>query len=466
MDDFDVAVVGGGPGGYVAAIRATQLKLKTALVERDTLGGICLNWGCIPSKALLRNAEILELFHRAEEFGFNVNVLSAELDTAVVRSRQVVDRMVKGVEFLLRKNGVAVYYGDGYLSSPGEVEIRTEAKRLRARNIILATGARTRELPGMPVDGQQVLTSRQALELRHTPRSIVIVGGGAVGCEFAYIYRTYGASVTILEQFPHLLPMEDEEISIALEREFQKKGMQIVTNARVLELSRGEDGVDVAVEQGGERRAMRAERVLVGIGVQGNSDNLGLEDIAVQTDRSFVPVNEQMATNVPGVYAIGDLTGPPLLAHVASAQGVNAVEGIAGLRPAPLDYEQMPRATYCQPEVASIGLTEKQAKERYREVAVGRFPFRANGRALALGEPEGFVKVVIDQRTHEIAGMHLVGPGVTELLGEASLARSLEATPSQLGFTVHAHPTLSEAIKEAALSATSEAIHVWQGTSR
>jgi dihydrolipoamide dehydrogenase len=463
MDDFDVVVVGGGPGGYVAAIRATQLKLKTALVERDTVGGICLNWGCIPSKALLRNAELLALFRRAAEFGFSVNVLSAELDPAVTRSRQVVDRMVKGVEFLLSKHGVSVYRGNAYLPVAGEVEIRPEGRRLQARCIILATGARTRELPGLPVDGQRVITSRQALELRQTPRSIVIVGGGAVGCEFAYLYRMYGADVTMLEQLPRLLPLEDEEISGALERAFEKQGIRIHTGARVLELTRAEQGVEVAFERGEMQQVLAAERVLVGIGVEGNSGQLGLESLGVRCERTFVTVDEEMSTNVPGIFAIGDLTGPPLLAHVASAQGVHAVERIAGVQSAPLDYERMPRATYCQPEVAAIGLTEQEARERYGEVAVGHFPFRANGRALALGEPEGFVKVVADQRSHEIVGLHLIGAGVTELLGEASLARALEATPREVGIAVHAHPTLAEAVKEAALSAVGEAIHVWQG---
>ncbi|MGI8552006.1 MAG: dihydrolipoyl dehydrogenase, partial [Dehalococcoidia bacterium] len=409
-------------------------------------------------------AEILELFHRAKEFGFRIDGLHAELDLAITRSRQVVERMVKGVEFLLRKNGVQVYRGDAYLPARDVVEIRPEGKRLQAKHIILATGARTRELPGLRLDGDRVITARQALELRHTPGSIVIVGGGAVGCEFAYIYRTYGAEVTILEQLPHLLPIEDEAISLALERAFTKQGITHLTSARVVELTTGEGGAGIVVEQSGERRTLRSERVLVGIGVQGNSDGLGLEALGVRVEQTFVPVDERMQTNVPGISAIGDLTGPPLLAHVASAQGINAVEAIAGRTPPPLDYEQMPRATYCQPEVAAIGLTEAQARERGGELAIGTFPFRGNGRALAMGEPDGMAKVIADQRSGEILGIHLIGAGVTELLGEASLARALEATPAEIGFTVHAHPTLSEVIKEAALGARGEAIHVWQGS--
>lgn len=463
MDDFDVVVVGAGPGGYVAAIRAAQLKLKTALIERDTVGGICLNWGCIPSKALLRNAEILELFHRAGEFGFTVDGLHADLGAAVARSRRVVDRSVEGVQFLLRKNEVQLFKGDGVLISANDVEVRPDGQRLHAKSIVLATGARTRELAELPIDGRRVMTSRQALELREAPGSIVIVGGGAVGCEFAYIYRTYGSEVTILEQLPHLLPIEDEEISAQIERSFKKQGMKLLTNTRVVELTPGEGGVGIVVEEGASRRTLQAERVLVGIGVQGNSDDLGLEAAGVRIERSWVPVDERMATNVANVYAIGDLTGPPLLAHVASAQGVHAVEQIAGLAPRRLDYEQMPRATYCQPEVGAIGLTELQARQRYGEVDVGHFPFRANGRAVALGEPDGLVKVVVDRKSGQLLGIHMVGSGVTELLGEASLAQTLEATSDQLGFTVHAHPTLSEAVKEAALSARGEAIHVWQG---
>jgi dihydrolipoamide dehydrogenase len=460
MDDFDVVVVGGGPGGYVAAIRSAQLHLRTALIERDTLGGICLNWGCIPSKALLRNAELLELFRHASDFGFTVDVQEASLDPAITRSRQLVKQMVDGIRFLLLKNGVEVVQGNGYLTSANEIEVRPEGRQIRTRNVVLATGSRTCELPGLPVDGVRVIASRDALELREAPGSVIIVGGGPVGCEFAYLYRTYGSEVTILEQLPHLLPLEDEEISVQLERAFRKQGIVLMTDSRVVEVTPGEGGVGVVVDAGGERRALQAERVLVGIGVQGNSDGLGLEELGVRTEQGWVPVDDRMATNVPGIFAIGDLTGPPLLAHTASAQGVIAAECIAGRNPAPLDYEQMPRATYCQPEVGSIGLTETEARARHGEIDVGRFPFRANGRALAMGEPDGLVKVVAKRGSGEVVGIHMVGAGVTELLGEASLARSMAVTAEDLAKTIHAHPTLSEAIKEAALSARGEAIHV------
>jgi dihydrolipoyl dehydrogenase len=462
MDDWDVVVVGGGPGGYVAAIRAAQLKLKTALVEQETVGGVCLNWGCIPSKALLRSAQVLHLLRQADEFGFKIQIERTDLDPAVSRSRQIAERMVEGVRFLLGKNGVRVYTGAGHLISPQEVEVRPGGERLSTRNILLATGTRPRELPGMALDGMQVMGSRQALELRERPLSIVIIGAGAVGCEFAYLYNSYGAEVTLIEQMEHLLPLEDEEISRQLERAFKKQGIQILTSARVLELLRGPNDVEIAVEQNGERRSISAERVLVGIGVQGNSDGLGLEAIGVRTDRTWVPVDEHMETNVPGIYAAGDLTGPPLLAHVASAQGVVAVEHMAGLNPQPINYAQMPRATYCQPEVAAIGLTEAEARERYEEIEVGRFPFRANGRAAAIGESEGLVKVIADRETDQLLGIHMVGPEVSELLGEATLALAGGVPTSELGFAVHAHPTLSEALKEAALAARGEAIHVWQ----
>ncbi len=463
MDEFDVAILGGGPGGYVAAIRAAQLKLKTALVERDEVGGICLNWGCIPSKALLRNAEILSLFHHATDYGIQVDGVQADFGAAIDRSRGVVDRMVKGVQFLLRKHGVQTYKGSGTLRSATEIEV-SDGRTLKAKHVILATGARARDLPGIELDRERVITSREALERKQMPASAVIIGAGPVGMEFAYVWRSYGAEVTLVEALPHLLPQEDEEISAIAEKEFAKQGMTVLTGAKVVSARAhaNEGGAEVEVETAQGRQRLQAEVALVGIGVQGNGDGLGLEALGVRVERSFIPVDAAMATNVPGIYAIGDVTGPPLLAHVASAQGVNCVETIAGLEPPALDYDQMPRATYCQPEVASIGLTEAQARERGLKYSVGRFPFRANGRALALAEPEGMVKLLAEQGSGDLLGVHLIGPGVTELLGELSLARSLEATPASLGYAVHAHPTLSEAVKEAALSARGEVIHVWQ----
>ncbi len=455
-ETYDVVVLGGGPGGYVAAIRAAQLGMRTGLVERAELGGVCLNWGCIPSKALIHNAEVLDLFHRAEDLGFTVAGVQADIARAVQRSRRVVDRMVKGVAFLMRKNKIDVHRGEGVLTGAHTIEVRPSGTLLEARHIILATGARPRRLPNLPLDGERVIGSTEALATTSLPASIVVVGAGPVGLEFAYVWRTYGAQVTVVEALPRILPQEDEDVSRELEKALTKHGIRFVTGAPVDGLDVSERSVRVHLSKDGQAQTLEAENVLVGIGVQGNSDNLGLEALGVQMERSFVPVDGFMRTNVPHIYAIGDLTGPPMLAHVASAQGVNAAEHIAGRTPPPLDYEQMPRATYTRPEVASIGLTEAQARERGIPVRTGSFPFRPNGRALALAEPDGFVKVVEDTRTGEIAGIHMVGANVSELLGEAALARTLEATPAELGFAVHAHPTLSEVLKEAALAARGE----------
>lgn len=461
-EQFDLVILGGGPGGYVAAIRAAQLGLKTAVVEREALGGVCLNWGCIPSKSLLRNAEVLALFQRAETFGIAVSGLQADFGQAIDRSRGVVDRMVKGVQFLLRKHGVTVYKGDGFIRSTGEIEV-SDGRVLRCKHLIVATGARSRDLPGIKIDRQRVITSREALALRDLPRRIVIIGAGAVGMEFAYVWRTYGSEVTLVEALPHLLPQEDEEIAVIAERGYEKLGVAFRTGVKVVSARANGDGVAVQVEGAGGSATLDADLALVAVGVQGNSDGLGLEALGVELRNGFIPVDEKMATNVFGVYAIGDVTGPPLLAHVASAQGVACVEWIAGKTPPTLDYVQMPRATYCQPEVASIGLTETQVQQREIPYVVGRFPFRANGRALAMAEPEGMAKVIAERDSGDLLGVHLIGAGVTELLGELSLARTLEATPASLGYTVHAHPTLSEVVKEAALSACGEVIHAWQG---
>jgi dihydrolipoamide dehydrogenase len=461
-DPYDVLILGGGPGGYVAAIRAAQLGLRTAVVEREALGGICLNWGCIPSKSLLRNAEVLSLFQRAETFGISVQGLTADFGKAIDRSRGVVDRMVKGVQFLLRKNGVDVYQASGCVRAPDRVEL-SDGQMLATSHLILATGARPRALPGIELDGERVITSREALALKERPEHAILIGAGPIGMEFAYVWRSYGAEITLIEALPQIMPQEDEEIAAVAARAYEKLGVQMRVGTKVVAARREGERALVEVEGPNGRETLDADQVLVCVGVQGNSDNLGLEALGVRVEKTFVPVDERMATNVPGVYAIGDLTGPPLLAHVASAQGVNCVEQIAGKQPPPLDYVQMPRATYCQPEVASIGLTERQAQELGVAYKVGHFPFRGNGRALALAEPEGMAKVIAERDSGDLLGVHLVGANVTEMLGELSLARFLEATPSSVGYTVHAHPTLSEVVKEAALSAEGEAIHVWQG---
>ncbi len=464
MPRYDVAIIGGGPGGYVAAIRAAQLGLKVALVEKDRLGGLCLNWGCIPSKALLFSAEVVRLFGRAGEFGITYDNLSLDVGRAVDRSRQVVDRMVKGVEFLLEKNKVRVVEGAGRLKSGGEVTVEPAGEVIEADNIIVATGGLARSLRGVEIDGRTVITSRQALELREVPESIAIVGAGPVGAELAYFYRAYGSEVTLIEMLDHVLPLEDEEISRQLERAFRQQGIKYMTGARVegLRKGRGKGKARLAVSAGGRGQQVAADRVLMAIGMAANSAGLGLEELGVEVENGFVKIDGQMRTSLPSVYAVGDVTGKLMLAHVASAQGVAAVENIAGLNPPELDYEKMPRCTYCQPQVASLGLTEAQARERGHEVKVGRFPFRANGKAQAIGASEGLVKLVVDAEYGEILGYHIIGAEATELLAEASLGGALEATSGELGWAVHAHPTLSEVVHEAALDVDGRAIHFWR----
>ena len=460
-DKYDLVVIGAGPGGYVAAIRAAQLGMKTAVVEREALGGVCLNWGCIPSKALLRNAEVLSLLKRADDFGFQFDNLRIDYSKAVDRSRNVVEQNTKGIGFLFRKNKVEHIEGVARIMSPGSVEISPEGRIIEAGNIILATGASPRAIPSLPVDGRTVVTSRHALELRELPRSIVIVGAGATGVEFAYLCNAYGVDVTVVELLPRIVPNEDEEISQQLERALTREGIRFMTGAKVVGLEHTGDGARLSIERAeGEEESVECSMVLVAVGVQGNVEELGLEGLGVETTSGFIEVDERMATNVPGVYAIGDVTGKLLLAHVASAQGVTAVESIAGMDPPALDYTYMPRATYCIPQVASFGMTEAQARDQGREIKVGRFPFRASGKALAIGEPVGMAKLVVDAEYGEILGAHLVGPEVTEMLGELSLARLLEGTTQELGWMVHSHPTLSEAIKEAALGADGESIHI------
>ena len=460
MADYDLVVLGAGPGGYVAAIRAGQLGMKVAVVERDALGGVCLNWGCIPSKALLRNAEVLDLFQRADEFGISFDNLRYDFGKAIDRSRQVVKQLTQGVAFLFKKNKVEHIAGAGVVKDPHTVEVAGSGRALSTKNVIIATGARDRELPDLPVDGQTVITSREALELREVPPRVVIVGGGATGVEFAHIYRSYGAEVTLVELLPRLIPQEDEEISSHLERAFSKRGIASMTGTRVESISVDGGQARVSVASDSESSVIECERLLVAVGVQGNIEGIGLEALKVKTERGFIVIDDNMETDVPGIYAIGDVTGKMLLAHVASAQGVTAVETIAGMNPPRLDYTYMPRAIYCKPQVASTGLTEMQAREQGHSVSIGKSPLSASGKALALGEADGLVKLVIDSEAGEVLGAHLIGPEVTELLGELSLARLLEGTTTELGWLVHPHPTISETLKEAALAAEGQAIHI------
>jgi dihydrolipoamide dehydrogenase len=458
--EYDLVVVGAGPGGYVAAIRAAQLGLSTVVVERDELGGVCLNWGCIPSKSLLKNAEILSLIHRGEEFGFYFDNLRVDYAKAIDRSRGVVDRNTKGIAFLLRKNKVEHIKGEASLRDSHTLEIAPEGRVIRAKNVILATGARARSIPALPIDGERVMTSRHALELKQLPSSVIIVGAGATGMEFAYLYNAYGVKVTVVELLPRVVPNEDEEISHELERALSREGITFMTGAGVTEMTRIEGGSRLKVESSNQVTEIEGEKVLVAIGVQANTEDLGLNGLGVATERGFIQVDDNMGTNVPGIYAIGDVTGKLLLAHVASAQGVMAAETISGAESQPLDYVNMPRATYCIPQVASFGLTEQQAREQGYGVKVGKFPFQASGKAVAIAETAGTVKLVVDDKYGELLGAHLIGPEVTELLAELSMARLLEGTTHELGWMVYSHPTLSEAVKEAALAAEGRAVHV------
>ena len=459
---YDLLVVGAGPGGYVCAIRAAQLGMRVAVVEREELGGVCLNWGCIPSKALLKNAEYISILKKGEDLGFSFENLLVNYSKAYERSRSIVQRQIRGVAYLLRKNNIEHIQGDARLRDANTIEVAPEGRVLRARNIVLATGARPRTIPSLPIDGEKIITSRHALALQSLPKSAVIVGAGPVGVEFAYLWHSYGVNVTVVELLPHVVPNEDEEISQQLERAFSRDGINVMTNANVMSVNTGPDGkarLQVRSNEATEGWELVCDLVLVAIGVTPNSDGLGLEEVGVELDRGSIAVNEHMETSVPGIYAIGDVTGRLPLAHVASAQAVHVAEHLAGEEPQPLDYEMMPRATYCIPQVASFGLTEAQALERGHWVQVGRYPFLANGKAQAIGETTGMAKLVVDETHGDLLGAHLVGPEVTELLAELSITRLLEGTTLELGWMVHSHPTLSEVVKEAALAVGGRAIH-------
>lgn len=458
MATYDLVVIGAGPGGYVAAIRGAQLGMRTACIEREAIGGVCLNWGCIPSKALIRNAEVLNTVRDAAKWGITTGDVQADYEVAYERSRKVAERLTKGVGFLFKKYNVEHVEGEATLAGPHEIAVGE--RRLEASNVIIATGARPRLIPGLEVDGETVVTYREAIRQRTAPKSAVIVGGGAIGVEFGFVYQAYGAKVTIVEALSRVLPKEDDEVSTAVARSFRKRGIDVLAEATVNRVERNGDGVIVHVATpDNEDRRIEADRVLVSIGIVANTEGLGLEEAGIALDRGFIKVDDELRTNVEGVYAIGDVTGKMPLAHVAQAQGAYVVERLAGRETYPLDYMAMPRATYSSPQVASMGLTEREAIDQGRQVKVGKFPFLANGKALALDDYEGFAKVVVDEGTGEVLGAHLVGHEVTELLGELSLTRLMEGTSVELGAVVHAHPTLSEAVKEAALAAEGQAVH-------
>ena len=460
MDRYDFAVIGGGPGGYVAAIRAAQLGMSVVLFEKDRVGGLCLNWGCIPSKALLRNADVVNLVRDAESWGISVKDPSFDFGAAVDRSRAAVEKLVSGVEGLLKSNEVTVVQGTASFASPNRLV--ANGSEFEAKAIVVATGASTRMLPGVVIDGTTVITSREALEQKRVPENAVIIGAGPVGVEFAHIWASYGAKVTIVEMLDRALPLEDVDVSRAMARSFANRGIEVKTGAKVQSVRSKGKKAEVLIEGKDGSSSLSADTVLVAIGFVPHTEGLELESAGIATERGFVTIDEQMRTNVPGVYAIGDVTGKLMLAHVAMQQGVIAAEHAAGRTVPPLDYVQMPRATFAQPQVGSIGYTEAGAKEAGYEVRTGRFPFTALGKAIAVGETEGFVKVVADQQTGQLLGIHMIGHDVNDLLGEASLSALLEATTVELGFAVHAHPTLAEALKEAALAVDGAAIHIAQ----
>jgi len=465
-ENFDVVVIGAGPAGYVAAIRAAQLNhaARVAIVDKQWLGGVCLNVGCIPSKSLLKNAEVAHtLRERAKDFGFSFDNLKLDYSVAVKRSRQNSDRLVKGIGFLMKKNNITVFMGAAKLISPTAVSVTDKdgaLTELVARNIIAATGASAAVPPAWKVDGEKVITYSEAILQTTLPKSVVIIGSGAIGVEFATVWSSYGVDVTIVEMLPRIVPLEDEEISKELEKEFKKRKIKILTGHKVESVEAVAAGAQVKVSAEGKETVLEADQALVAIGFRPNSKGLGLEEVGVKiSERGFVEINEKMQTNVPGIWAIGDLTGKLMLAHVGSAMGIICAENIAGAETVTLDYEMMPRATYCMPQIASFGITEAQAKERGLTVKVGRFPFQANGKALGMGDYGGFVKIVVDEAYGEILGASMIGPEVTELLPELTLARMMELTPHEIARNVHAHPTLSEAIMEAAHAATGQAIH-------
>jgi dihydrolipoamide dehydrogenase len=460
---FDLIVVGGGPGGYVAAIRAAQLGMKTALVEREHLGGICLNWGCIPTKALLRTSEVAHLIRHAGDFGLTVTGFGIDLPKIVERSRKVAAQLSNGVKHLLKKNKVTVFDGQGKLNGSGKLLVEKDGKKiadLTAKNIILATGARARALPGLEPDGKLVWTYKEAMVPKDMPKSLLVVGSGAIGIEFASFYRSLGVEVTVVEVVDRILPVEDAEIAAFAHKSFEKQGMKIITGASVKSLKKSANNVTATIESGGKSQEITVDRVILAVGIVGNVENLGLEGTKVKVEKTHVVIDEWSRTGEPGVYAIGDLAGPPWLAHKASHEGVICVEKIAGEKDVhPLKVTNIPGCTYCTPQIASVGLTEAAAKSKGYEVKVGRFPFIGNGKAIALGEPEGLVKTIFDAKTGELLGAHMVGAEVTELIQGYTIAKTMETTEAELMHTVFPHPTLSEMMHESVLAAYGRAIH-------
>jgi dihydrolipoamide dehydrogenase len=458
MNKYDIIILGSGPGGYVTAIRASQLGLKTAIVEKESLGGVCLNWGCIPTKALLKSAEVFNYLKHAEDYGLTVSGADKDFDKVVARSRGVADGMSKGVQFLLKKNKVDVINGFGKIKPGKKVDV--DGKEYSADHIIIATGARSRELPNLPQDGEKVIGYRKAMTLKTQPKSMIVVGSGAIGVEFAHFYNAMGTEVTIVEFLPNLVPLEDIDISKQFERSFKKAGIKVMTNSSVEKVDITGKTVKATVKTPKGEEIIEADIVLSAVGIASNLENIGLEDVGIVTDKNKIIVNDWYQTNIPGYYAIGDIVPGPALAHVASAEGITCVEKIAGLHVEAIDYGNIPGCTYATPEIASVGMTEQQAKDAGFELKVGKFPFSASGKASAAGKKEGFVKVIFDAKYGEWLGCHMIGAGVTDMIAEAVLGRKLETTGHEVLKTIHPHPTMSEAVMEAVADAYGEVIHL------
>ncbi len=463
MSTYDIIVLGSGPGGYVTAIRASQLGFKTAIIEKESLGGVCLNWGCIPTKALLKSAQVFDYLKHASDYGLTIEKFDKDFDAVVKRSRGVADGMSKGVQFLMKKNKIDVIQGFGKLKASNKVTVTDadgKSSDYEAKHIIIATGARSRELPNLPQDGKKVIGYREAMTLESQPKKMIVVGSGAIGVEFAHFYNAMGTEVTIVEFLPNLVPLEDEEVSKQFERNFKKAGIKVMTNSSVESVDTSGDGVKATVKTKKGEEILEADIVLSAVGIKTNIENIGLEELGIATDRDKIVVNDWYQTNIPGVYAIGDVAPGPALAHVASAEGITCVEKIAGMHVEPIDYGNIPGCTYATPEIASVGMTEKQAKEAGYELKIGKFPFSASGKASAAGTKDGFVKVIFDAKYGEWLGCHMIGAGVTDMIAEAVLGRKLETTGHEVLKAIHPHPTMSEAVMEAVADAYDEVIHL------
>ena len=458
MSNYDVIVLGTGPGGYVTAIRASQLGLKTAVVEKESLGGVCLNWGCIPTKALLKSAQVFEYLNHADDYGLSAENVTQDFKKIISRSRNVASGMSKGVTFLMKKNKIDVLKGFGKVKKNNIVSV--DGNEYTAKHIIIATGSRSRILPSIEQDGKQIIGYREAMTLEKQPKSITIVGSGAIGIEFAYFYNSIGTDVTVVEYLPNIVPLEDTDISKELEKSFKKKGIKIMTSSEVISVEKTKNKVIALVKNNGEEIKIESEILLSAVGIKSNIENIGLEEVGIATDKDKILVDKYYSTNIPGYYAIGDVVAGPALAHVASAEGILCVEKISGHKVTPIDYGNIPGCTYCSPEISSVGLTEKQAIEKGYKIKVGKFPFSASGKASASGTKEGFVKVIFDEKYGEWLGCHMIGAGVTDMIAEAVLGRKLETTGTEVLKTIHPHPTMSEAVMEAVADAYDEVIHL------